>query len=332
MESLQVRELPAGANWAYEPKWDGFRCVVFRDGDAVELQSKAGKPLARYFPEIVAAVQGVRASGFVLDGEIVLPVAGELSFEHLQLRLHPAASRVRKLAAELPALLILFDLLVDGDSVSCLDEPFSERRRRLERLAPQFPGDGAATLRVSPQTRDVETARGWLTGIKGGVDGVIAKRLDLPYMSDERAMRKIKRMRTADCVVGGFRYGAKGDGVGSLLLGLYDAGGVLHHVGFSSGIKTEEKPVLTRKLEKLIASGGGFSGNSPGSPSRWSTDRTEQWKALRPELVVEVEYDHFSEGRFRHGTRIVRWRPDKAPEQCSLEQVAKEGSASLELL
>jgi ATP-dependent DNA ligase len=331
MEAKSVRDLPTGDGWAWEPKWDGFRCIAFRDGDDIELQSKSGRPLARYFPEVVDAVRAIGVERVVLDGEIVLPVEGELSFEHLQLRLHPAESRVRKLAAEIPAILIVFDLLVTPDGESLLEQPFADRRRALESFVKERV-DAEAPIHVSPQTTDRDTAQQWLKGIRGGVDGVMAKRMDHAYASGARtAMCKIKRMRSADCVVGGFRYGTKDDLVGSLLLGLYDDDGVLHHVGFTSGIKANEKPALTERL-RAYEGGTGFSGRAPGGPSRWSTERSGDWVALRPELVVEVEFDHYSEGRFRHGTRILRWRPDKAPSQCTMEQVEKTGHASLELL
>jgi len=331
MEAKSMRSLPEGDAWAYEPKWDGFRCIAFRDGDRIELQSKSGRPLARYFPEIVEAVRAMAAERFVFDSEIVLPVDGELSFEHLQLRLHPAESRVRKLAARFPALVVAFDLLVDPDGNSLLEQPLDERRQALETFVRERV-DADSALHVSPRTTDIETARQWLERIKGGVDGVMAKRLDRAYASGQRtAMCKIKRMRSADCVVGGFRYGAGSDLVGSLLLGLFDEAGVLHHVGFTSGIKAAEKAALTKKL---LAHAGppGFGGRSPGGPSRWANERSGDWVPLRTELVVEVEFDHFSEGRFRHGTRILRWRPDKAPQQCSMDQVAKSGHASLDLL
>lgn len=332
MESRQVDELPGGEGWVYEPKWDGFRCLAFRDGEHVELQSKSGKPLARYFPDVVAHVRAVEADGFVLDGEIVIPIAGELSFEHLQLRVHPAASRVRKLASEMPALFVVFDLLVAEGGESLIAMPFAERRRRLEEFVRRHVGGTADGIRLSPQTSELATAHAWLTGIRGGVDGVIAKLTDLAYASGERtAMRKIKRLRTADCVVGGFRYGSKEKQVGSLLLGLYDDDGRLQHVGFTSGLKAADKPALTKRLEALIEPPG-FTGRAPGGPSRWSTERSGEWMPLRTELVVEVEYDYFSEGRFRHGTRLLRWRPDKAPHQCTMEQVAREGGPSLELL
>jgi ATP-dependent DNA ligase len=331
MEAKSVRDLPTGDGWAWEPKWDGFRCIAFRDGDDIELQSKSGRPLARYFPEVVDAVRAIGVERFVLDGEIVLPVDGELSFEHLQLRLHPAESRVRKLAAEIPAILIVFDLLVTPDGESLLERPFADRRRALESFVKERV-DAEAPIHVSPQTTDRDTAQQWLKGIRGGVDGVMAKRMDHAYASGARtAMCKIKRMRSADCVVGGFRYGTKDDFVASLLLGLYDDDGVLHHVGFTSGLKASEKPALTEKLREYEGPPG-FTGRAPGGPSRWSTERSGDWVPLRTELVVEVEFDHYSEGRFRHGTRLLRWRPDKAPEQCTLEQVRKTGHASLDLL
>ncbi|HUF70511.1 MAG TPA: ATP-dependent DNA ligase [Longimicrobiales bacterium] len=331
MEAKSVRDLPTGDGWAWEPKWDGFRCIAFRDGDDIELQSKSGRPLARYFPEVVDTVRAIGADRFVLDGEIVLPVDGELSFEHLQLRLHPAESRVRKLAAEIPAILIVFDLLVTPDGESLLERPFTDRRRALESFVKERV-DAEAPIHVSPQTTDRDTAQQWLKGIRGGVDGVMAKRMEHPYASGARtAMCKIKRMRSADCVVGGFRYGTKDDFVGSLLLGLYDDDGVLHHVGFTSGLKASEKPALTEKLREYEGPPG-FTGRAPGGPSRWSTERSGDWVPLRAELVVEVEFDHYSEGRFRHGTRLLRWRPDKAPEQCTLDQVRKTGQASLDLL
>jgi ATP-dependent DNA ligase len=331
MEAKSVRDLPTGDGWAWEPKWDGFRCIAFRDGDDIELQSKSGRPLARYFPEVVDAVRAIGVERVVLDGEIVLPVEGELSFEHLQLRLHPAESRVRKLAAEIPAILIVFDLLVTPDGESQLEQPFADRRRALESFVKERV-DAEAPIHVSPQTTDRDTAQQWLKGIRGGVDGVMAKRMDHPYASGARtAMCKIKRMRSADCVVGGFRYGTKDDFVGSLLLGLYDDDGVLHHVGFTSGLKASEKPALTEKLREYEGPPG-FTGRAPGGPSRWSTERSADWVPLRTELVVEVEFDHYSEGRFRHGTRLLRWRPDKAPEQCTLDQVRKTGHASLDLL
>jgi len=330
MEARTVEHIPAGDEWQYEPKWDGFRCLVFRDGGDVYIQSKAEKPLGRYFPEVEAAVLALRATRFVLDGEIVIPIGGVLSFEELLHRIHPAASRVQKLSREHPAMVLVFDMLAD-DGKNLAELPLRERRARLESFAEKNlsrEGD----VRLSPATTDIATANEWLTSVRGGLDGVIAKRLDLPYQSGERTgMQKIKRLRTADCVVGGFRYGANSKQVGSMLLGLYDDEGLLHHVGFTSGIKAADRAALTNKLEKHIREPG-FTGRAPGGPSRWSTERSEQWIPLAPDLVVEVQYDHFSEGRFRHGTRFLRWRPDKDSQQCTFEQVTRGGRPSLRLL
>jgi ATP-dependent DNA ligase len=331
MEALSVEKIPQGEEWQYEPKWDGFRCLVFRDRDSVELQSKAGQPLARYFPEMVEAVKELPAKQFVLDGELVIPEEHGLSFDELLLRLHPAESRVRKLAAAHPALLIVFDVLADGPKSKLVDAPLSERRVALEKFAKANFGKGKR-IRLSPVTRVFKEAQGWFSTPGESLDGVIAKRVDLTYRSGERdGMVKVKPIRTVECVVGGFRYGEKTEVVGSLLLGLYDDAGLLHHVGFTSSIKKEERPALTKKLEKL--KGEGFTGRAPGGPSRWSTERSAEWVRLKPELVVEVSYDHFTGGRFRHGTKFLRWRPDKAPRQCSMEQVApKKQQKALELL
>ena len=322
MEALLVSEIPAGENWEYEPKWDGFRCLAFRDGKNVELQSKSGQPLSRYFPEIVEALLKLKAAKFVLDGELVIPLEGGFSFDNLLQRIHPAASRVAKLSRETPAHFIVFDLLVDDIGKPIYETPLSKRRVKLENFAKKYLTKNAA-LELSPKTKNVALARKWLatTGIK--LDGVIAKRLDLPYRSGERdGMQKVKRMRTADCVVGGFRYASKGKVVGSLLLGLYDEKGLLHHVGYTSSFNEVEKKELTKKLEPLIAPPG-FTGNKPGGPSRWSTKKTSEWEPLQTQLVVEVQFDHFTGGRFRHGTRFLRWRPDKKPKQCDFEQVGK---------
>lgn len=320
MEARSVAQLPSGDNWQYEPKWDGFRCIAFRDGDNVSLQSKSGQPLGRYFPEVVDALLKLKAKQFVLDGEIVVPVQGQLSFDDLLMRIHPAASRVQKLAKEHPANLIVFDLLVDDGGRSIADAPLVERRKKLDGFAKKYLAKNKS-VELSPETRDLKIAKSWLAGAGGDVDGVIAKRLDLPYQSGNRnGMVKVKRLRTADCVVGGFRYASEGKLVGSLLLGLYDDKGLLHHIGFTSGIKAADKPKLTKKLETLIKPPG-FDGRAPGGPSRWSTDRSAEWKPLAPKLVAEVQYDHFTGGRFRHGTKFLRWRPDKKPAQCKLEQV-----------
>jgi len=332
MEANTADKLPSGAQWAYEPKWDGFRCLAFREGTDVDLQSKSSQPLARYFPEVVANVLAIDAPQFVLDGELVIPIGDTFSFDWLLQRIHPAASRVKKLAAEYPAIYVVFDLLVDADGVDLTSLPQSERRRRLEEFAASKLA-GVDGISLSPITADVDAAQSWLGAIgkEGMCDGVVAKRVDLPYMSGDRSgMRKVKLLRTADCVVGGFRYAEKGGGVGSLLLGLYDDDGLLHHVGFTSGIKANEKAELQEKLEPMIEEPG-FTGKAPGGPSRWSTERSGEWKPLRTELVVEVSYDHFTGGRFRHGTMILRWRPDKSPKQCTMDQIKSgaEGGAKL---
>jgi ATP-dependent DNA ligase len=331
MEAKTADEVPDGAGWAFEPKWDGFRCLAFRDGDEVVLQSKAGKPLGRYFPDVVEAFGRLAARRFVLDGELVIAVDGELSFDALQLRLHPAASRVAKLAAATPAGFVAFDLLVGEDGRSRVDEPQAARRAALEAFAElHFPAVEA--MRLTSATDDRERAVRWLTSPTSSLDGVIAKRAGEPYRSGEReGMVKVKKLRTADCVVGGFRYATNGKVVGSLLLGLYGDDGKLHHVGYTSSFDQASRRELTERLEALrdgAAGEKGFSGNAPGAPSRWSTERSTEWEALPPELVVEVLYDHWSGGRFRHGTRLLRFRPDKAPAQCGFDQVP--GGAKLE--
>jgi ATP-dependent DNA ligase len=331
MDAKLVAEIPTGDQWQYEPKWDGFRCLLFRNGDHVELRSRSGQPLSRYFPELVAAAVALNPKRFVLDGEIVIPTPGEgggLSFDDLLQRIHPAASRVRKLSLEHPATFIAFDLLADEQGKPLTDHPLEERRPRLEAFAGKHL-KGRPRFALSPATRSIKTARDWFAGVGGSLDGVIAKRLDLPYQSGNRdGMVKVKRMRTADCVIGGFRYASKGNVVGSLLLGLYGDDGLLHHVGFCSTIKNDERKRLTAKLKALIEPPG-FTGRAPGGPSRWSTERSTEWQPLRPELVIEVRYDHFTAGRFRHGTKLLRWRPDKAPRQCRMKQVERESAAML---
>lgn len=332
MEALLVEEVPTGEDWQYEPKWDGFRCLMFRDRDEVYLQSKAGQPLARYFPELVDAALALKAERFVLDGEIAIPIHDRLSFDDLLMRIHPAASRIQRLSKETPAIFVAFDLLVDAQGKSLLDETLERRRPLLEQFAKKFFPNNRQ-IRLSPASTDLPAAQKWLNTVGTDLDGIIAKRIDVPYISGERTgMQKVKRVRTADCVIGGFRYGSKTKTlVGSLLLGLYDDDGALHHVGFCSGLKNEEKPALTKKLEALVQSPG-FTGRAPGGPSRWSTERSGEWQPLKPKLVVEVSYDHFTGGRFRHGTSLIRWRPDKAPSQCKMDQVAAVGRGALALL
>ncbi len=332
MEAESAKALPEGSEWQYEPKWDGFRCLAFRDGDSVEMMSKSGQALARYFPELVAALQAVEAQQFVLDGELIVTTAARtLDFDALLQRIHPAPSRIKKLSVETPATLVLFDILVDDNDQQLTNLCLRDRRPRLEKFAHGFI-DGNERIRLSPMTCDFEEAKRWFARMAGPLDGVIAKRIDRPYDAGQRkSMLKIKNLRTADCVVGGFRYGNDETTVGSLLLGLYDEAGLLHHVGFTSGLPKQEKADLTAKLESLIEEPG-FSGAKPGGPSRWSTERSAEWKPLAPKLVIEVQYDHFSGDRFRHGTKILHWRPDKRPDQCTLQQVKQESESALSLL
>ena len=329
METRSVDQIPSGPNWQYEPKWDGFRCIAFRNDDNVYLQSKAGQPLARYFPDVIETLAKLLAKNFVLDGELAIPVNGALSFDELQLRLHPAASRVAKLVKAHPAIFIAFDLL-GQDRQPLLNRPLRDRRKLLEKFAREnFKSTKAVQL--SPATTKFKQAKKWFEKVGGDLDGVIAKRLDVPYAAGERtAAVKIKQIRSADCVVGGFRYASGAKILGSLLLGLYD-NGLLHHVGFTSAFKTAERRALTKKFEALRKPPG-FTGNAPGGPSRWSTERTGEWEPVDPKIVVEIAYDHFTGDRFRHGTKILRWRKDKAPKQCTMDQVKGREGKSLALL
>jgi ATP-dependent DNA ligase len=335
MEARSVDAIPRGAEWQYEPKWDGFRCLLSRNAGSVTLRSKSGEDLTRYFPELVEAALRLKATQFTLDGEIVVPHGKTFSFDDLLQRIHPATSRVIKLSKETPALFLVFDVLATAKDKQLTAQPLGKRRPALEAFAKvQFRSQ--TTFRLSPATTSIATAKKWLAEAGGGFDGVIAKRLDLPYQSGNRdGMQKIKNFRSADCVIGGFRYATNRldnrKVVGSLLLGLYDDAGLLHHVGFSSAIKRAQKSALTAKLEALIAKPG-FTGNAPGGPSRWSTERSAQWCPLKPKLVVEVGYDHFSGDRFRHGTTILRWRPDKAPRQCTLDQLKQKAVNPMKLL
>jgi ATP-dependent DNA ligase len=330
MEARLVEEIPADNGWQYEPKWDGFRCLAFRDGEKIYLQSKAGQPLARYFPDITGTLARLPKKQFVLDGELVVPVSGALSFDELQLRLHPAASRVEKLAKAHPAKYMVFDLLAENGQVY-LQRALRERRPLLEKFA-RSNFRSAKQLRLSPATTDHRTATDWFNKTGGDLDGILAKRMDAPYASGERtAMVKVKQIRTADCVVGGFRYARGARVIGSLLLGLYGDDGLLHHVGFTSAFTTSERRELTKRFEALKKTPG-FTGNAPGGPSRWSTDRTGEWEPVDPRVVVEVAYDHFTGGRFRHGTKLLRWRPDKDPRQCTMDQVEHHEGKAITLL
>jgi ATP-dependent DNA ligase len=293
--------LPEGDEWAYEPKYDGFRAIVFADGEDVTIQSRAGRPLARYFPEL-----RFPPGSYVLDGEIVIDGAdGGQEFGLLQQRIHPAESRIKMLAEQTPARFVAFDVLALGDE-SWLERPFEERRAALEKSIPKG-------IDITPLTRDPEQAEPWL----GSGEGVVAKQLDAPYRPGQRAgMVKVKRVRTIDAVVVGYRPGKEEGTVGSLILGLYDEGGKLHVVGHSSGLKAAEKRALVDRLKPYETGKRGH-----GDPSRWKSEKELEWIELRPELVVEVRFDHVSDGRIRHGTRIVRWREDKPPKECLLEQM-----------
>lgn len=331
MEADTAREIPTGPEWEYEPKWDGFRCLAFRDGASVHIMSKSGQPLARYFPEIKAALLSLSAKRFVVDGELIITRERTLDFDALLQRIHPAESRIKKLSEETPATAMLFDLLVNDRGADLTERVSDERRSELERFAEKYLS-GQERIRLSPRTRDFDVAKSWFKRMAGPLDGVIAKRVDRPYASGERsAMLKIKNLRTADCVIGGFRYGTKQRLVGSLLLGLYNDAGLLDHVGFTSGLAAAEKPALTKRLEALIDPPG-FTGSAPGGPSRWSSERSGEWEPVAPKLVVEVQYDHFSGNRFRHGTKLLHWRPEKRPKDCKLSQVRKESESPLTLL
>jgi ATP-dependent DNA ligase len=330
MEARSVDAIPQGREWQYEPKWDGFRCLAFRDGSKIDLQSKSQKSLSRYFPELLQALKALKAKSFVLDGEIVIPVDGNLSFDDLLMRIHPAASRVEKLSQDTPCVFIVFDLLVDQNGKDVTILPLRERRAKLETFIAKFRAVNGL-LELSPFTRELKKASQWFhAGV--GLDGIVAKRTDLPYQSGNRkGMQKIKKQRTADCVVGGFRYLENKKLIGSLLLGLYNTKGLLDHVGFTSSIRQENRAAWTKKLEALVKPPG-FTGKAPGGLSRWSTKHSAEWQPVENKLVVEVQFDHFTGGRFRHGTKFLRWRPEKAPKLCTIDQVRLENRSALGLL
>jgi len=334
-----VPAIPEGG-FAYEPKWDGFRCLAFRDGTSVDLRSRHDRPLSRYFPELVEAMLAVPGSSFVLDGEIVPALPEGFDFAALMARLHPAESRVVRLRTELPAAYVAFDLLADArDSLlPCAD---AERRDRLERLL----GGVSGSLSITPRTLDPGVARRWLEQATGtGVDGIIAKPLDGPYEPGRRAMRKVKRGRTADCVVAGARLLPAGDAVSSLLLALYDESGALRHVGVVTSFPAAERRALLARLAPFVIPldehpwrGGFLIGASPlgrlkGSAARWTPDMAHDWLPLRPELVAEVAFDQVDVDRFRHPARLVRWRPDREPQSCTIDQLALPRVALAEAL
>ena len=307
--------VPEGEGWVYEPKWDGFRAVIFRDAGEVRIESRNGQPLARYFPELLEALQVALPDRCVVDGEIVIAGGRGLDFDALLQRVHPAASRIQRLARETPSSFVAFDLLALGDD-DLRARPFDERRRELERAVRT-----GERVHVTPQTDDPRTARQWFTRFEGaGLDGVVAKRIELPYVEDERVMVKVKHRRTCECVVGGFRPGKTG-GVGSLLLGLYDEAGVLQYVGSTSAFKARERRELLELLEPLIGGQSFGEGRSPGGPSRWSRNKETAWTPVSPTLVCEVAFDHLQGDRFRHAAQFLKWRADKRPEECTFAQL-----------
>jgi ATP-dependent DNA ligase len=312
MEAAAVAALPAGADWSFEPKYDGFRCLAFRDGDEVVLQSRRQRPLARFFPEVAAALAAVPVSRFVLDGELVIRGA---AFDTLQLRLHPAASRIARLSREHPATLVAFDLLLDANGAALLDRPFAERRAALEDL---FAAIGAApSVMLARTTRTKATAERWLAR-EQGLEGLVAKRLDLAYQPGRRAMQKYKQWHTIDCVVGGIYHKSDRDVIAYLLLGLYDEAGRLNYVGRCA--PAPDAATVARMVQPLRG-GSGFTGTMPGGVSRWSR-RERTAIPLRPALVAEVSADTITAGKFRHGARLLRWRDDKEPRRCTMAQLA----------
>lgn len=329
MLAKRVDELPEG-DFIFEPKWDGFRCLVFVTPKGVYLQSRDLKPLNRYFPELERHVAGAFSQPCVLDGEIVIAIDGRLEFEALLLRIHPAASRVAMLAEKTPASLVLWDLLGEGEQ-DYTHLPFAERRARLEACCSNLP----APIHLTPVTRDLQVARDWFHRFEGaGLDGVMAKPAAEGYQPGVRSMFKVKHERTADCVVAGFRWHKKGKGtlLGSLLLGLYDQHGDLQHVGVAASFTQKRRAELVQELAPLREGAleahpwrhwaeGSMEQRLPGATSRWNRDKDLSWVPLRPERVVEVRYDHMQGRRFRHTTHFKRWRPDKAPRDCTYEQL-----------
>jgi ATP-dependent DNA ligase len=332
MEAKHVASLPTGPGWQFEPKWDGFRAVAFRDGDDVFIGSRNELPLARYFPEVAEAFRTLRAKRVVLDGEVVrfTDDGKALDFDALQLRLHPAESRVRKLSKEIPGSFIAFDLLAEGDH-DLRKRPLRERRTRLEKIM----RSASPPLHLSPSSEDRALAEKWLQSfVVQGLDGVVAKRLESPYRSGEREMLKVKRERTADCVLVGFRWAKDQHGVavGSLLLGMYGPDGQLWQVGFTSGFTREARRELVAKLEPYRAGRSAEPPPGQNAFSRWTREKDLSYETLRPELVCEVAFDQVTGHRIRHGSRFVRWRPDKPPERCTFDQLMAPATVNLKKL
>ena len=316
MLSKGAPRIPAGEGWVYEPKWDGFRGIVFRDGDEVHIGSRNGQPLERYFPELVEWLKEALPARCVLDGEIVVGTAAGLDFDALSQRIHPAASRVQRLAAETPASFVAFDILAIDD-LDLRQARFDERRARLVDAVHRHDHVG-----LTPQTSDPEEAESWFTRYEGaGCDGVVAKRVEQVYAPGLRVMVKVKHTRTIDCVVGGYRLYAAGPGIGSMLLGLYDRNGVFHFVGHTSSFNASERKELLTKLQAYSAGDSFGEGRTPGEPSRWSAGKDASWFSVRPELVCEVAFERMQGPRFRHSARLLRWRTDKAPAECTFDQL-----------
>ena len=327
-----TREMPTGGGWLYEPKWDGFRCIVFREGDEIELGSRNERPLTRYFPELADRLREQLPDRVVVDGEVVIATEHGLDFDLLSLRIHPAASRIKKLAEETPASFVAFDLLALGDD-DLRELPFAERRKRLEKAFKKT----RPPVHLTPATTDPAVAEQWFERFEGaGLDGVVAKPLDGPYVEGQRTMAKVKHLRTADCVVAGTRLHKDGKGVGSLLLGLFDDRGVLHHVGVASSFAAPLRVELSEYLEPYrknalrdhpwrewaeLATQADPSSRMPGGLSRWNAGKDLSWDAVRAELVAEVAYEHLQGDRFRHTARFQRWRPDRDPRSCTYEQL-----------
>ncbi len=318
-------EIPRGEGWIYEPKWDGFRAIVFVDGPEVYICSRNGQPLQRYFPELIPVITKAFPRPSIFDCELIIAGDKGLDFDALQMRIHPADSRVQKLAVEIPASLVVFDLLADG-GMDLRGEPFSQRRAALAKLFKPQP-----QARLTPQTADPEEAASWFVKYEGaGCDGVVAKKLDQVYAPGQRTMIKIKHARTTDCVVGGYRAYAAGPGVGSLLLGLYDDQGVFHHVGHTSSFSAEERVKVLEKLKPLVGGDSFGEGRTPGAPSRWTGAKNLDWTQVRPELVCEVSFEKLQNGRFRHAARFLRWRTDKDAKDCDFAQLEPPDSFSLD--